>query len=460
MTVAADAHRVAHTDQPVDESTDEDHGDQGQHDADTRQCPGPLTDRESDDHRYRSSNDTGHRGDHRHVALRECQVQTQHADAAGDATDDPPPHRRSGWAAGLDDRNGGEGHAQECEFGGERDDDGTPPPARSAADVVGDAVDEARAQSEQDRHDEGVALPPGSPHSAAPAFERHRVVTNDGNRQRDVRRQTSMKRSNVNRTMAALTAVGMVLAGCGGDDEDGGDTESEGTAEQRIFDEREDDADGGRSGRPDEEAYESADEDAGSGDAEGDLVEPRVGTTEATAEETGGRLDAPATEVAAGSSDAGGGLFGSDPPPPDADRQLGNTFEDYGYRDFVATADDPLSTFALDVDTGAYSVARRWLDDGSLPPRESVRPEEYVNAFEYDYDTPRRGLELSVDGGPSPFDGGRHLVRIGVQGEIVDDRDRGPAALDIRDRHVRVDGSRRPTRSGEGLPHHARRRTR
>ena len=238
-----------------------------------------------------------------------------------------------------------------------------------------------------------------------------------------------MKRSNVNRTMAALTAVGMVLAGCGGDDEDGGDAESEGTAEQRIFDEREDDADGGRSGRPDEEAYESADEDAGSGDAEGDLVEPRVGTTEATAEETGGRLDAPATEVAAGSSDAGGGLFGSDPPPPDADRQLGNTFEDYGYRDFVATADDPLSTFALDVDTGAYSVARRWLDDGSLPPRESVRPEEYVNAFEYDYDTPRRGLELSVDGGPSPFDGGRHLVRIGVQGEIVDDRDRGPAAL-------------------------------
>ncbi len=130
------------------------------------------------------------------------------------------------------------------------------------------------------------------------------------------------------------------------------------------------------------------------------------------------------------SSDAGGGLFDDEPPPEDAEGRFeDNRFEDYGYRDFVAAADDPLSTFALDVDTGSYSIGRRFLDEGSLPPRESVRPEEYVNAFDYDYDAPRDGLEISVDGGPSPFNDDNVLVRVGVQGEIVDEEDRGDAAL-------------------------------
>ncbi|MEJ7798954.1 MAG: von Willebrand factor type A domain-containing protein, partial [Ilumatobacter sp.] len=129
------------------------------------------------------------------------------------------------------------------------------------------------------------------------------------------------------------------------------------------------------------------------------------------------------------SADAEGGLFGAEEPPPKTDRQDGSTFEDYGYRDFVAAATDPLSTFALDVDTGSYSVARRWLDENTLPPRDSVRPEEYINAFRYGYDAPRSGLELTIDGGPSPLDAENLLVRIGVQGQIVDDRDRGPAAL-------------------------------
>ena len=62
-------------------------------------------------------------------------------------------------------------------------------------------------------------------------------------------------------------------------------------------------------------------------------------------------------------------------------------------------------------------------------PSESVRPEEYVNAFDYDYDAPRDGLDISVDGGPSPFDDDNVLVRVGVQGEIVADEDRGDAAL-------------------------------
>ncbi len=246
-----------------------------------------------------------------------------------------------------------------------------------------------------------------------------------------------MKRSNVNKTVAAVVAVGTLLAACGSDDDssDGSTTE----------------LDSGRSGDGAEGDSESG------GDAEGEFSQEPATTEAATDAVEGeaspdldneaaddGSLDSgaesapePAIDVEdefgeAGddtSSDDGGGLFDDDVPPGDEERFEDNRFEDYGYRDFVAAADDPLSTFALDVDTGSYSIGRRFLDEGSLPPRESVRPEEYVNAFDYDYDAPRDGLEISVDGGPSPFDDDNVLVRVGVQGEIVAEEDRGDAAL-------------------------------
>lgn len=115
--------------------------------------------------------------------------------------------------------------------------------------------------------------------------------------------------------------------------------------------------------------------------------------------------------------------------PPEPSRLVDNRFTDYGYRQFIDANQDPFSTFALDVDTGSYTIARRWLNEGVLPPRESVRVEEFVNTFDYDYEEPRRGLEISVDGGPSPFDPDNVLVRVGVQAEIIPDGERPPVAL-------------------------------
>ncbi|MDJ0770078.1 MAG: von Willebrand factor type A domain-containing protein [Ilumatobacter sp.] len=254
-----------------------------------------------------------------------------------------------------------------------------------------------------------------------------------------------MKRSNVNTTAAVLAAITLVLAACSGDDDDAATSGDAATEDEGgIFD------DGGTSNSV---ADSSRDENSGGADdAEadfddsadvGDVGEADMAADEGDAmteaDESGdvaadSAVDTPASGTVTASrtdGDAEGGLFGAEPEPRDADdaRLEDNTFEDYGYRDFIDADDDPLSTFALDVDTGSYTVMRRWLDEGTLPPRESVRPEEYINAFDYDYDTPRNGLELSVDGGPSPFDDDNYLVRIGVQGEIVDDRDRGPAAL-------------------------------
>jgi Ca-activated chloride channel family protein len=108
-----------------------------------------------------------------------------------------------------------------------------------------------------------------------------------------------------------------------------------------------------------------------------------------------------------------------------------NTFVDAGSAGVVSTARDPLSTFGLDVDTGSYTVGRTLLRAGHLPPRASVRPEEWVNAFDYGYPAPQRDLGVTVDqvslgGAPA----GTRLVRIGVQAREVD-VERQPVAVTL-----------------------------
>lgn len=106
-------------------------------------------------------------------------------------------------------------------------------------------------------------------------------------------------------------------------------------------------------------------------------------------------------------------------------------FDNPGVNPFIDTEDDALSTFALDVDTGSYTIARRFLADGFLPDKDSVRVEEYVNYFEQDYPAPEQGLAVSVDGGPTPFTQNERnrVVRIGVQAAEPAEEERGPANL-------------------------------
>ncbi len=108
-------------------------------------------------------------------------------------------------------------------------------------------------------------------------------------------------------------------------------------------------------------------------------------------------------------------------------------FQDYGVNPSIDTEDDNLSTFALDVDTGSYTVMRNYLNDGNLPPQESVRVEEYVNYFEHGYASPpaHQAFGIYVDGGPSPFTETERydMMRVGIQGYEVSDEDRKDAAL-------------------------------
>jgi Ca-activated chloride channel family protein len=87
-------------------------------------------------------------------------------------------------------------------------------------------------------------------------------------------------------------------------------------------------------------------------------------------------------------------------------------------------ADDPLSTFSIDVDTASYANVRRFLTDGSLPPAGAVRIEELINYFRFDYPKPGEGQPFSVttELAACPWNSKHRLALIGIRGAESDDR--------------------------------------
>jgi Ca-activated chloride channel family protein len=85
-------------------------------------------------------------------------------------------------------------------------------------------------------------------------------------------------------------------------------------------------------------------------------------------------------------------------------------------------ADEPVSTFSVDVDTASYSMVRRSLTEGVLPPAGAVRVEEMVNYFPYQYaGTSDRGhpFQVSTELMPSPWKAGNQLIHIALRGYDV-----------------------------------------
>lgn len=83
-------------------------------------------------------------------------------------------------------------------------------------------------------------------------------------------------------------------------------------------------------------------------------------------------------------------------------------------------AEDPVSTFSIDVDTASMSIVRRSIMAGALPPKDAVRVEELINYFPYNYpaptgDAPFRTTATVMD---APWAEGRKLVHIGIRGAL------------------------------------------
>ncbi len=93
---------------------------------------------------------------------------------------------------------------------------------------------------------------------------------------------------------------------------------------------------------------------------------------------------------------------------------------------------EPVSTFSVDVDTGAYANTRRFLTQGQMPPKNAVRTEEMINYFRYDYDRPSdRSTPFSVntDMAITPWNKDTRLLRVGLRGYDIDRNERPPANL-------------------------------
>jgi Ca-activated chloride channel family protein len=124
--------------------------------------------------------------------------------------------------------------------------------------------------------------------------------------------------------------------------------------------------------------------------------------------------------------------FGYPSPSIRRPREPGNTeaYEHIDENPFRPVSVAPLSTFSVDVDRASYSNVRRFLNQGTLPPKDAVRVEELVNYFPYGDATPGRGdvpLRISTELAPAPWNARHDLLRIALRAREVDMR-RAPAA--------------------------------
>lgn len=103
------------------------------------------------------------------------------------------------------------------------------------------------------------------------------------------------------------------------------------------------------------------------------------------------------------------------------------TFQNYQRSPVVDAGQDPVSTFSLDTDRTSYYLALNWARAGYPVEPDSVRAEEWINAFDYGYARPSRSEEFAITAElfPHPLDNGKHLARLAFQ--APDLRDAGKA---------------------------------
>ena len=140
-------------------------------------------------------------------------------------------------------------------------------------------------------------------------------------------------------------------------------------------------------------------------------------------------------KAGADADEAMAGKLGFRPGNPEAD--LPETPPDMTFDRIVPnpeldTAKETTSTFGLDVDTASYTLVRKYLQDGHLPPADAVRVEEFVNYFRYLDDSPPSGhFAFRLEAAPSPFTKDRHLLRISIRAKEIKPKERKDINLSL-----------------------------
>ena len=213
------------------------------------------------------------------------------------------------------------------------------------------------------------------------------------------------------RTIAAVAAIALLavaVIACGDDDDDDG-----GAVADRS--------------RPVQEA--AATQAAAAEAAATQAAAAEAAATEAAATAAPSRArpvqEAAATQAASESSSSGAQEvdYSSEPAQPQRASPPDTDFKNYGRTPYVDTSEDAVSTFSLDTDRTSYFLALNWVQNGYVVEPDSVRAEEWINAFSYGYDLPRRddSFAITSDVLEHPLGGGRHLARIAFQAPKVRD---------------------------------------
>jgi Ca-activated chloride channel homolog len=99
--------------------------------------------------------------------------------------------------------------------------------------------------------------------------------------------------------------------------------------------------------------------------------------------------------------------------------------------EYLEAAQNPLSTFSIDVDTASYSNIRRFLNNGQMPPEDAVRIEEMINYFSYKYPDPtgEHPFSITTEVANCPWYQGHQLALIGLQGKRLKTTEMAPSNL-------------------------------
>ena len=110
----------------------------------------------------------------------------------------------------------------------------------------------------------------------------------------------------------------------------------------------------------------------------------------------------------------------ADFPAPQADNR--DRIAEFDTNPVKSAVEHPVSTFSIDVDTASYSFVRRSLKEGFLPQPDTVRVEEMINYFPYDWkgpasaDTPFNATTTIM---PAPWNANTKLMHVAIKGYDV-----------------------------------------
>ena len=190
---------------------------------------------------------------------------------------------------------------------------------------------------------------------------------------------------------------------------------------------------------PPEEPAEPSDDVVEAGDAEEDMADDMdaadmddMADGDMADDAMGGddidTMDDAADEVADSASWARGGVAADEAEEPEArpqpEQPATTTFEDYERAGFVDTSTDAVSTFSLDTDRTSYFLALAWARAGFTVEPDSVRAEEWINAFDYAYAGPGNDSDFAITSNlvGHPLEVDWHVARVAFQApELRDD---------------------------------------